>query len=89
MKINTIKELFGQIQIDADNQIIFNRELYEKEANRIISELLKKQKEICAGIYFVEQDDKLLKSVYEKIVNAPEPPGGIFGKIYFIMRGLL
>lgn len=44
MKPKTIEELFMQIQIDTDNGVVYNRELYYEECERIINELLAEHK---------------------------------------------
>lgn len=44
MKPKTIEELFMQIQIDANNGVVYNQELYYNECEQIINGLLKEQK---------------------------------------------
>lgn len=44
MKPKTIEDLFMQIQIDADNGVVYNQELYYNECERIINELLAEHK---------------------------------------------
>jgi hypothetical protein len=79
MKPKTIKELFGQIQIDADNQIIFNRSMYEKQANEIVDSLLKQQREICKdkALEIMDRPQYTGNSMAKAILNAPPPTGGV------------
>lgn len=45
MKPTTFEELFSQIQIDADNQVIYNKEMYLKQALEIHQQHIKDLKE--------------------------------------------
>jgi len=44
MKPETLEELFDQIQIDADNGVIYNKAMYLKEAKRIVKKLSRSPK---------------------------------------------
>ena len=59
MKPNTLEELFDQIQIDADNHVIYNKELYLNEAKRIFAQSLVPSTQVVKEEKWISVKDKL------------------------------